>query len=66
MMHLGVMTWVDVGPHRFEELVKMDPVAWAAEAGSDGAFLDTSAGRLQDALGRERRTLVDRVRTAVS
>jgi phosphoenolpyruvate carboxykinase (GTP) len=57
---------LDVGPHRFEQLVMVDPVAWTAEAQRNGTFLNRFADRLPDALGREHRALRDRLRSAVS
>ena len=60
------LSGLDIGPERFEELVAVDPRAWAAEAERNGAFLDMFGSRLPEALRREHRLLAERLHTAVS
>jgi phosphoenolpyruvate carboxykinase (GTP) len=57
---------LDMGPHRFEQLVIVDPIAWTAEAERNGAFLDRFADRLPEGLRREHRALGERLQAAVS
>ncbi len=57
---------LDLSPERFDHLVAVDPRGWMAEAERNGAFLDKFADRLPDSLRREHRSLIERLRTAVS
>ena len=57
---------LDVGPHRFEQLVTVDPVAWKAEAQRNGEFLQRIGERLPKPVQREHEALLERLRAAVS
>lgn len=57
---------LDVGPSRFEQLVAVDPKAWAEEAERAGKFLDKFGDRLPRELRREHEALVTRLQAAVA
>ncbi len=60
------MRGLDVGPNRFEQLVAVDPNAWAEEAERSGRFLNKFGDRLPPALRREHDAFVARLRSALS